>query len=108
MIGKQLRKSLKKDRQSRSDKVAEEIEACLVNDNVKEAYEKLQGWYKPRTGHVPKPTYKDEEVTREEYANLFSQEDPPGEDIPIHISPTPQINDEPPSVNEIKMALKKL
>jgi hypothetical protein len=58
-IGKQLRRSLKKDRQSRSDKVAEEIEACLVDDNVKEAYGKLQGWYKQRSGHVPKPTYKD-------------------------------------------------
>jgi hypothetical protein len=107
-ISKQLRKSLKRDRQNRSNKIAEEIEACLVNDNVKEAYGKLQGWYKQRTGHVPKPTYKDEEITREEYTNLFSQEEPPGDDIPIHISPKPQINDEPPSVNEIMMALKKL
>jgi hypothetical protein len=49
-IAKQLRKSLKKDRQSRIDKVADEIEACLDADNVKEAFGKIQGWYKNRTG----------------------------------------------------------
>jgi hypothetical protein len=90
------------------DKVAEEIESYLTADNPKEAYKRLQGWYKQRSGRPPKPTYKDEEATRKEYENLFGAEEPPGEDIPIHISPMPDINDEPPTEQEIIRALKKL
>jgi hypothetical protein len=107
-IAKELRRSLNRDRQRRMDKVAEEIESYLTADNPKEAYRKLQGWYKQRSGRPPKPTYRDEEITRKEYEKLFGAEEPPGEDIPIHIFPTPEIDDEPPTEQEIINALKKL
>jgi outer membrane PBP1 activator LpoA protein len=107
-IAKELNHSLKKDRESRTDKVAVEIESLLVNNDPKGAFERLKCWYKQRSGHVPKPTYKDAEVTREEYEKLFSTETPPGEDIPIHISPTPHVDDTPPSESEIIEALAKL
>jgi len=107
-IAKELRRSLKKDRQNRINKVADEIESYLVSKRTKEAFQKLQGWYKKRSGRPPKPTFGDEEATRTEYENLFTAEIPPGEDIPIHIHPTPQVNDNPPSEREIINALGKI
>ena len=107
-IAKELTRSLKIDRQSRMDKVAEESETDLTADNPKEAFRKLQSWYKERSGRAPLPTYKDEKVTREEYRKLYREEEPPGNDIPIHISPMPEINDEPPTEREVIKALKKL
>jgi hypothetical protein len=43
-----------------------------------------------------------------EYEKLFSAETPLGEEIPIHIHPTPQVNDNPPSEREIIDALGKI
>jgi hypothetical protein len=99
---------LKKDRQARSDKVAEEIESLLLEDQVKKAYGVLSGWYKDVTGRAPKPTFRDEAETRSEYQKLFMEEEPPGESIPIHIHPRPAVDDGPPSEAEIVEALKKM
>lgn len=62
-IAKDLRCSLKKDHESRTDKVAIKIESYLLANDPKGAFEKIKCWYKQRSGHVPKPTYKDEEKT---------------------------------------------
>jgi hypothetical protein len=107
-IAKELRRSLNKDRKCRMDKVAEEIESYLTANSPKEAFHKLQNWYKERSGRPPKPTLGDAEATRKEYEKLFGAEHPPGEDIPIHISPTPHVNDDPPSEKEIIEALKRI
>ena len=107
-LKKRVHRGLKKDRQARSDKVAEEIETLLLEDQVKKAYGVLSGWYKDVTGRAPKPTFRDEEETRSEYQKLFTEEEPPGESIPIHIHPRPVVDDGPPSEAEIVEGLKKM
>jgi exonuclease III len=107
-LKKQINKNLKEDRKARTDRVAEQIEKHLMKNQVKEAYETLQGWYKDISGRAPKPTYNDESETRAEYEKLFSKEDPPGTAIPIHIRPRPEIADGPPTEEEVVQALKKM
>ena len=105
-LGKELRKSLRKDRQSRIDQAALSIETYLQARDNRRAYGVLQGWYKQSTGHVPKPTFRDEKRTRLEFETLFTEREPPGDPIRIHIDPRPTINDDPPSEEEIMMAIR--
>jgi exonuclease III len=107
-LKKRVRRGLKKDRQVRTDKVAEAIEDLLLDDQVKKAYGTLQGWYKDVSGRAPKPTFRDEAATRTEYEKLFTEEEPPGEPIPIHINIRQEVDDGPPSEEEVVTALKKL
>jgi len=106
-IGRQLRKNLRADRKRRIDKTATEIEFLLKDKQVQAAYGKLRGWYRDKPGHVPKPTIQDEEKTRLEYQDLYAMKEPPGEPLPIHITPS-TIDDSSPSEKEICMALKKM
>jgi hypothetical protein len=59
-----LRLSLRADRKSWIDKTAVAIESLLVARQVKAAYGLIHGWYRDKSGHVPKPTIQDEEKTR--------------------------------------------
>jgi hypothetical protein len=107
-IGQQVRKSLQKDRQTRINLVAEEIEARLKAKDIETAYAKLQCWYRNSTGKVPKPTYQDEEKTRNEYKSLFSVENPPGEPILVNLDPKPEICDDVPTEEEVKTAIRTM
>jgi exonuclease III len=102
-----LRKSLKADRKCRIDAVAAEIDNLLETKQVQAAYGILRRWYREKPGHVPKPTIQNEEKTRSEYQELFTAEDPPGEPIPIHVTPS-SIDDSPPTDKEVCEALKRM
>ncbi len=105
-LGKEIRKNLQNDRKIRINNTAGEIEMQLKNKNTKEAYARLQSWYKKSTGKIPKPTYHDEEKTRDEFQALYTANTPPGNPILPQLQPQPTICDEPPTENEIKIAIK--
>jgi hypothetical protein len=101
------RLSLRADRKSRIDKTAVKIESLLVARQVKAAYGLIHGWYRDKSGHVPKLTIQDEEKTRLEYQDLYRMRESPGEQIPIHIRTRP-IDDSSPTKKEVCEAIKRM
>ena len=74
MLNKELRRSLRKDRRNRVNKVSEEIERKLEENNIVEAYNILCGWYKKFSGKNNKPSPDDLKSKEEYYTKLFSKE----------------------------------
>ena len=105
-LARRLRRSLKTDRRRRVEATAVEIEALLLNNAAEAAYGRLRGWYRKKSGHVPKPTFQDEERTRSEYQALYTAEEPPGEPLPVHYTVTRSVEDSPPTEQEVCAALK--
>jgi exonuclease III len=108
ICGEELNKSLDKDRTRRYDEAARELERLIGKGDIKGAFAKAQNWYRKRGPAAPKPTYHDEESTRKEFQELHTAAEPAGEPIPIHISPTPRINDNPPEEDEVKKGVRRM
>ena len=104
-LKKLLRKSLRKDRKIRADKAATEINNLLHRGNIRGAYKIIGRWYKKKTGKPPIPTYMEEEKTRTEYQQLYTQQPPTTINIPLFYNQA-QVDDTIPSEEEIKQALK--
>jgi hypothetical protein len=107
-LGEQLNISLDKDRKRRYNETARELERLLGKGDIKGAFAKAQNWYRKRGPAASKPTYHDEESTRKEFQALHTAAEPAGEPIPIHISPTPRINDNPPEEEEVKKGVRRM
>jgi len=106
-LKKQIKKSLRKDRQARVNSTAAIAGAFLEGKAINKAYESIRGWYKSAGGKPPKPTVREARTTREEYQKLYTDEKPIGEPLRIHVTPA-NISDEEPTEGEIVEALKKL
>jgi hypothetical protein len=107
-LSKSLKKSIKTDRKARIEAVAVEIENSLRAGETHKAYKRLRGWYRSKPEHTPKPTRQDEEKTREEFETLYTEQEPPGEPIPILYQEHTPIDDTEPDDEEVCAALKKL
>jgi hypothetical protein len=68
----------------------------------------MHKWYKKQTGTQTKPTPAEADRVGAEYQALYTAENPPGDPLPIHMSPRPMINDSIPTENEIVEALRVL
>jgi hypothetical protein len=105
-LGKLVRKSLKSDRKIRVEKVAEQAAHFLEQNNTHEAYQYLQGWYKPTNNKATNPTDKDMERIQQEYKKLYAAVEPTEAPIQTHI--TYDIINLEPQEEEIIRALKKM
>ena len=106
-LKKDIRRSLKNDRRARADAAATAAESLLARGKVEEAYSSIKGWYKVASGRPPKPDFRDAAETRAEYETLFTDMPPSGNPIPLCMEKF-QINDDPPSEDEVVTALKSL
>jgi hypothetical protein len=106
--GKQLNKSLDEDKKCRCGETAREVERLLGKKDVTGAFAMVQNWHRKQGPAVPKPTCHDEESTREEFEELHTAAMPAGNPIPIHITPTPSVNDEPPEEDEVNKAVRRM
>ena len=106
-LHKQIRRLLRRDRRLRADKVSREIESLLASGDMRGAYQCLTAWYKDRGGRFQRPTRHDLNLTTKEYRTLFSAIASSGDPLPIHVPPA-NINDDPPTEDEILTALKHM
>ena len=106
-LKKLVRKALRKDRRIRADKAAAEIEKFLVHGNVRDAYKIIGRWYKKETVKAPIPTQMEEEITRQEYQNLYAQQHLTAPNITLFHNQA-HVDDTVPTEAEIKVALKDM
>ena len=107
-LGKQLRRSLRRDRRNRIWKVSESIEEKIQVDDIIGAFDILKYWYKKFTGKVLKPSPTDLEATRKVRENLFTKEDMSDEcpfDFEYNREP---VDDSIPEEEEIRRALFRI
>ena len=105
--GKDIRKSLRKDRRQRAERVSRQIEQKLTSRDIRGAYDLLRGWYRRTGGKPPRPTRKDLDMIRTSFKNLYREQEPPGDPLPVHISPAP-VRDGIPDDDEILLAVKTM
>jgi hypothetical protein len=104
-LSKAIKKSLTTDRRRRAEKVGREIEQKYVSGNVHGAYNLLRGWYRKLGTKPPKPTRKDINLIRSQFLNIYQEEKPPGNPIPVHITPF-HVNDNIPDEDEVWEAVQ--
>ena len=108
-LTRQLNQSLKTDRNHRTEEAAEEIYARLEDNDLKGSYAVLKRWYRHASERPPKPSRQDLQKVSTEWETLYRKEDPtpPGDPIPIHVTPF-QIRDDIPDADEIGRAVGRL
>ena len=106
-LGKELRRSLRRDRRNRVNEVSTRIEEELRRNNVVEAYDILKGWYKKFLGRSKRPSSEDLASKREFYVNLFSKEENEREKLKINYEGN-EVDDSIPKEKEIIEALFRL
>ena len=106
-LGKELRRSLRKDRRNRVNEVSTKIEEELKRNNVVKAYDILRSWYKKFSGRSERPSLEDLASKREFYPNLFSKEETERETLKINYEGN-DVDDSIPEEKEIIKALFKL
>ena len=72
-IGKELRRSIRRDRRVRLSKVADKIEAFLMTGDIIGAFSHLRHWYTKYTGKSLTPSRANLENTRKIYEDLFKE-----------------------------------
>ena len=86
-----------------------DVEALLGGDppNVKEAWRRMKGWYKAAFNRAPPPAQATLERITAERVELYIHDPPPGDNIPVIVTP-PDVDDSVPKEDEIAEAVKKL
>jgi hypothetical protein len=79
------------------------IEAELARGNVQESFHHLKGWYRAASETTTRPCPQTMVKKMVERINLYRQQDPPGEPLPINIDPIP-VDDGTPSKGKIRVA----
>ena len=106
-LAKKVRKSLKQDRRARARRAANAAQEHLDKGEIREAFGCIKGWYREAGPKPPKPSRTELNLTGAEYANLYAEEAPAVDPIPIHVGEF-DIDDAPPSEAEVRRALMKL
>ena len=83
-------------------------DVLLAKGDIKGAFRKAQKWYWKRGQAVPKPTYQDEKATCKEFEELHMATAQVGEPTPIHITPTPRIDNRPPEKEEVQKGVRRM
>ena len=104
-LKKEARRALRNDRKKRNDEIGARFESAYAGRDQRQAYKEIRGWYRKREGVDVKPTEKELKQTQTIYKTLFTRQDPEGDPVPIITEPF-DINDEVPSEEEIRRALK--
>lgn len=106
-LDRKVKSALKQDRLRRMEETAEAIDRLLEEKNVEGAWGRLKAWYKHAGDRPCAPSRADLQRTSDEYQDLYSRADPPGEPIPVLVAPF-DICDEIPSEEEIERHVKRL
>jgi hypothetical protein len=104
---KEIRKSLRKDRRQRAYRVSRQIEQKITAGNIRGAYNLLHGWYRDRRSKPPRPTRQDLNLICTQFKNLYRKEVPPGDPLPVHVTPAP-ILDDVPNDDDVLLAVKRM
>ena len=107
-LGKDVRRSLRRDRRNRLWKVSTTIENCLNAGDIIGAFDVLKNWYKKYTGKSLKPPTIDLENTRKKYEELFTKDHDLPEELPDFEYNGDPIDDSIPQEEEIRAALFKM
>ena len=106
--GRELRRSLRKDRKNRVEEVSVEIEKRLDAMDIIGAFNILRRWYKKFSGTSVKPSEEDLNKTKIVYENIFKK-DNFSNDLPFSIDYVgDDVVDTTPSEEDIRMALFKM
>ena len=108
VLAKEIKRSLAKDRQGRMNRVGEEIEEDLENNNPKSAFGKLKRWYRQSTGRPLKPTREDSEELTKEREQLYSKVENMFPMFPLVQVNTCSVDDSVPGEEEIANALRRM
>jgi hypothetical protein len=63
------------------------IEAKLTEENVQESFCHLKGWYRAALETTTRPCPQTMVKQTAEHVDLYMQQDPPGDPLPINIEP---------------------
>ena len=101
--------NLKGDRKRRVEAVGKDVGALLGGDpqNAKEAWRRMKGWYKAAVNRALPPAQATLERITAERVELYSHVPPPGDNIPVTVTPS-YVDDSVPTEDEISEAVKKL
>ena len=104
-----IRESIKGDRKRRVEAAGTGVETLLGGypPNAKEAWRRMKGWYKAAVNRAPPPARDMLERITAERVELYSYVPPPGENIPVTVTPS-DVADSVPKVDEIAEAVEKL
>ena len=83
------------------EETAEAIGKLLDDHNVEGAWGRLKAWYKHAGDRPSAPSRADLQRTSDEYRDLYSRADPPGDSVPVLVAPF-DICDEIPLEEEIE------
>jgi hypothetical protein len=95
------------DRRARTAQVGSMIDAKLTEGNVQESFRHLKGWYWAASETTTRPCPQTMVKQTAERIDLYRQQDPPGDPLPINIDPIP-VDDRMPSEGEIRVAVAGL
>ena len=89
-LGRAIRASLKGDRKRRVEAAGTDVEALLGRNppNAKEAWRRLKGGYKAAVNRDPPPARATLERITANRVELYSYVLPPGENIPVTVTPS--------------------
>ena len=90
------------------EEVREEIERLLGADPLlhKEAWHRMEGWYKAAVYPAPPPAQVTLKRITVERVDLYPQVPPPGENIPVSDEPF-QVEDSEPTEDEIDWSVRR-
>jgi Reverse transcriptase (RNA-dependent DNA polymerase) len=105
-----IRRSVRSDRRQRTEAVGESIQTLLEGNenNVREAWQHLQPWYRHSSGQPTKPSHLDLQEVEETYTALYAAVPSPGPTISVHYIADRPIYDECPTAAEILVAVHRL
>jgi hypothetical protein len=103
----QVKRALNGDRKARAAAAAESACSLLQEGKIRDAFGAIKGWYKSVGPRPAKPSREELELTRAEYKNLYTAEEPREAPFPVHIEQY-NINDGPPTESEVVESLTVL
>jgi hypothetical protein len=107
VIGRCIKAALKGDRKQRAATVGDKIKGLLATGEVKEAWCCLKGWCTAVEDRVPKACHETLARQTEERKTLYARVPPPGEQLPINVTPF-DVPDGVPSNLEIREVVREL
>ena len=108
-LGRAIQASLKGDRKRRVEAAGTDVEALHGGDppNAKEAWRRMKGWYRALVNRAPPPSQATLERITAERVELYSHVPPPGDNIPVTVTPS-DIDDLVPTEDKISDAVQKM
>ncbi len=107
VIERRIKAALKGDHKQRAATVGDKIEGLLAAGEVKEAWRCLKGWYTAVEDRAPKACHETLARQTEERKTLHARVPPPGEQLPINVTPF-DVPDGVPSDSEIREVVREL